>query len=135
MPTPERTRSVWAEQDLPEPPPYSFRNLIRMIGPGVILLSSSIGGTVERMLERASYFMMGFVFLFLLAVNVAFIPASHWWEPLAGFFRVRVFTVDVDWSLVAAFVATTYGLLVLFTLWAFIAVRMGDPVQQFKLLL
>jgi len=227
MPAAERQKPVWEEADLPEPPPYSFRNLIRMIGPGVILLSSSIGGgewlagpavavqygvqvlwvatmsivfqvlfnleglrytlytgepiysgflrlrpgpavwapfycllafvqlawpalagssaaavfasasgrlagdadqgaiywiatglilvtlliltfggTVEKMLERASYFMMGFVFLFLLVVNVAFIPAAHWWKTLAGFFQFTAVTGDLDWSLIAALVAT-----------------------------
>jgi hypothetical protein len=227
MPTPARNALIWEERDLPEPPAYSFRNLIGMIGPGVILLSSSIGGgewlagpavavkygvqimwiatvaivfqvlfnleglrytlytgepiysgflrlrpgprfwapfycllafvqlawpalagtaaaavfasasgrlagdadkeiiywiatglilvtllilsfggTIEKMLERASYFMMGFVFLFLLTVNVAFIPASHWWETLTGFFRFSAVSGDLDWSLIAALVAT-----------------------------
>ena len=72
----------------------------------VTLLILSFGGTVERMLERASYFMMGFVFLFLVTVNVAFIPASHWWETLAGFFRFRLVSEDLDWALVTALVAT-----------------------------
>src|SRR5262245_52999106 len=44
MPTPGNEEFGWEQKDLPEPPPYSFRNLIRMIGPGVILLSSSTGG-------------------------------------------------------------------------------------------
>lgn len=34
----------WRTGDLPEPLPFSFRNAIRTIGPGAILLAGSIGG-------------------------------------------------------------------------------------------
>ena len=34
----------WDEGDLPAPPSFSFRNLLRTIGPGAILLAGSIGG-------------------------------------------------------------------------------------------
>lgn len=34
----------WEERDLPAPPPFSARNLFRVIGPGAILLATSIGG-------------------------------------------------------------------------------------------
>ncbi|MEW6156897.1 MAG: Nramp family divalent metal transporter [Verrucomicrobiota bacterium] len=218
---------IWEQQDLPEPPAYSFRNLIRMVGPGVILLSSSIGGgewlvgpaagvqygthlmwiatvsivlqvifnleamrytlytgepiyggflklapgpifwaifysffafmslawpalassaastlfatffgrlagdldkdtiylistgvifatmlvlsfggTIEKMLERASYFMMGFVFLYLLTVNLIFIPFEHWWKTLTGFFQFSSLTGKIDWGLMGSLAAT-----------------------------
>ena len=35
---------VWNSADLPEPLPFSFRNVVRTIGPGAILLVGSIGG-------------------------------------------------------------------------------------------
>lgn len=35
---------AWREADLPEPLPFSFRNTIRTIGPGAILLAGAIGG-------------------------------------------------------------------------------------------
>lgn len=35
---------AWQINDLPEPLPMSFRNIIRTIGPGAILLAGSIGG-------------------------------------------------------------------------------------------
>jgi len=35
---------TWRSADLPEPLPFSFRNLLRTIGPGAILLAGSIGG-------------------------------------------------------------------------------------------
>ena len=34
----------WGKADLPAPLPYSFRNVMRTIGPGAILLAASIGG-------------------------------------------------------------------------------------------
>ena len=34
----------WETRDLPAPPPFSARNLFRVIGPGAILLATSIGG-------------------------------------------------------------------------------------------
>ena len=34
----------WGRDDLPEPLPFSAGNLMRTIGPGAILLATSIGG-------------------------------------------------------------------------------------------
>jgi hypothetical protein len=83
--------------------------MVYLLATGVIvatLLILSFGGTIERMLERASYFMMGFVFLFLLAVNVLFIPAAHWWTTFKGFFSFTGIGPDADWALLAALAAT-----------------------------
>lgn len=73
---------------------------------GVTLLILSLGGTIEKMLERAAYFMMGFVFLFLLVVNVIFIPGTHWLTTLAGFFQFTAVTGQMDWALLGALAAT-----------------------------
>src|SRR5262245_41622703 len=35
---------AWGQDDLPEPLPFSARNVFRTIGPGAILLAASIGG-------------------------------------------------------------------------------------------
>jgi len=72
----------------------------------VTLLILSFGGTVEKTLERVSYFMMGFVFLFLAVANVMFIPLAHWLATMKGFFTWSAFPADLDWPLVAALVAT-----------------------------
>ncbi len=79
------------------------------IAAGIIVLTLlvlSFGGTIEKMLERVSYFMMGFVFTYLLAVNVVFIPWAHWWKTLAGFFKITVVTGHMDWGLMGALAAT-----------------------------
>ena len=35
---------AWASADLPAPPPFTPRNVLRVIGPGAILLATAIGG-------------------------------------------------------------------------------------------
>src|SRR5690242_12324289 len=35
---------AWRKGDLPEPLPFNFRNALRTIGPGAILLAAAIGG-------------------------------------------------------------------------------------------
>ena len=43
------------------------------------------GKTVERTLERVSWVLMSLVFLFMIVVNVAFIPLDVWWSTIKGF--------------------------------------------------
>src|SRR5918993_3010347 len=43
-----------------------------------VVLILSFGGTIERMLEYIAWTMLGVVFLFLVVVNVAFVPLAHW---------------------------------------------------------
>lgn len=71
-----------------------------------VVVILSFGGTIERMLEYFAWVMLGVVFLFLLVVNVAFVPASHWLETLAGFFRLSGLPHPIDWGLIGALAAT-----------------------------
>src|SRR5690242_236853 len=34
----------WSVDELPAPPPFGFRNLLKVIGPGAIMAATSIGG-------------------------------------------------------------------------------------------
>ncbi len=34
----------WEVDELPAPPSFSFRNLLRVIGPGAVMAATSIGG-------------------------------------------------------------------------------------------
>jgi len=34
----------WQVDELPAPPPFGFRNLLKVIGPGAVLAATSIGG-------------------------------------------------------------------------------------------
>ena len=65
---------------------------------GVIL---AVGRTIEKMLERASWIMLAYIFAFLLFVNVAFIPAPVWWSTLQGFFSPAVVTSGTTWLMSA----------------------------------
>jgi len=71
-----------------------------------VVLILSFGGTIERMLERFAWIMLGVVFLFLIAVNIAFVPAQHWLTTLAGFFKMSGLPQPIDWALIAALAAT-----------------------------
>ena len=71
-----------------------------------VVLILSFGGTIERMLEYVAWTMLGVVFLFLVVVNVAFVPLAHWGRTLAGFFSITGLPDPVDWALLAALAAT-----------------------------
>src|SRR6185503_9671401 len=71
-----------------------------------VVLILSFGGTIERMLEYFAWTMLGVVFLFLIVVNVAFVPAAHWWRTFMGFFKFSGLPHPIDWSLIGAFAAT-----------------------------
>lgn len=80
-----------------------------MITYGVILGSVLLllfGGTIERMLEWASWAMIVFIFGFLLVVNVWFVPAEHWFHTFSGFFQFGTIPADANWMLLAALAAT-----------------------------
>ncbi len=72
----------------------------------MVVLILSFGGTIERMLEYFAWTMLGVVFLFLIAVNVVFVPFAHWWQTLAGFFKFSGLPRPIDWGLIGAFAAT-----------------------------
>ena len=66
----------------------------------------SFGGTIERMLEYFAWVMLAVVFLFLVTVNVAFVPAGHWWTTFKGFFSLSGFHHPIEWGLIGALAAT-----------------------------
>jgi hypothetical protein len=69
---------------------------------GVIL---AVGRTIEKMLERASWIMLAYIFAFLLFVNITFIPAEIWWSTLRGFFSPSVVTSGTTWLMLGALAA------------------------------
>ena len=71
-----------------------------------VVLVLSFGGTIERMLEYFAWTMLGVVFLFLIAVNVAFVPAAHWARTFLGFFSFSGLPHPIDWGLIGALAAT-----------------------------
>jgi hypothetical protein len=71
-----------------------------------VVLILSFGGTIERMLEYFAWTMLGVVFLFLVVVNVAFVPLSHWGRTFVGFFSFAGLPTPIDWGLIGALAAT-----------------------------
>ena len=71
-----------------------------------VVLILSFGGTIERMLEYFAWTMLGVVFLFLLTVNIAFVPFSHWAQTFGGFFKFTGLPQPIDWGLIGALAAT-----------------------------
>jgi hypothetical protein len=83
--------------------------IVQWLAIGIIVMAALLllfGGTVERMLELASWCMLAFIFTFLLLVNVVFVPAHDWLRTLAGFFTLRPPGGAVDWTLLGALAAT-----------------------------
>jgi hypothetical protein len=70
------------------------------------VLILSFGGTVERMLEYFAWTMLCVVFLFLIFVNVAFVPFAHWLQTFRGFFSFSGLPQPIDWGLIGALAAT-----------------------------
>lgn len=65
-----------------------------------------IGGTIERVLERASWMMITFIFVFLTIANILFVPLSHWLATASGFVQFGYWPADVDMVLLATLAAT-----------------------------
>lgn len=71
-----------------------------------VVLILSFGGTIERMLEYFAWVMLALVFTFLIVVNIAYVPAAHWWLTFKGFFQLSGIPRPVDWGLIGALAAT-----------------------------
>jgi hypothetical protein len=70
------------------------------------LLILSVGGTIERMLEMASWVMVVFIFSFLVIANILFVPFSHWAATALGFFEFGHWPTETDMVLLATLAAT-----------------------------
>jgi hypothetical protein len=71
-----------------------------------VVLILSFGGTIERMLEYFAWTMLAMVFVFLLVINLAFVPLSHWATTFVGFFSLAGMPHPIDWALLGALAAT-----------------------------
>lgn len=76
---------------------------------GVILGTLAIlmfGGTIERMLEWASWGMVAYIFIFLIGVNLWFVPSNVWASTLHGFVSFGYWPENIEPILMATFLAT-----------------------------
>jgi len=82
---------------------------LRGIGMALILISAALlmsGRSIEHVLEKLSWGMIAFIFIFLLAVNVWCVPAVIWGQTLRGFLTLRPLPADIDFPLLGLFAAT-----------------------------
>jgi hypothetical protein len=91
---------------MPGAPDQSMQSWIASALIVFVVLILSFGGTIERMLEYFAWTMLGVVFLFLIAINVAFVPLSHWGQTFLGFFSFSGLPQPIDWGLIGALAAT-----------------------------
>jgi hypothetical protein len=88
-------------------PQYNFaRGITAMLIVLITVLLLQSGKSIERVLERASWLMVAFIFTFLFAVNLLFVPASAWGGTLAGFTLPHALPEGIDIVLLALFAAT-----------------------------
>lgn len=91
---------------MPGAPDQSAQAWIATALMAAVVLILSFGGTIERMLEYFAWTMLAVVFLFLIAVNVLFVPWGHWARTFVGFFSFTGLPHPIDWGLIGALAAT-----------------------------
>jgi hypothetical protein len=66
----------------------------------------AVGGKIERMLEWVNWFMVIFIVVFLLVVDILFVPAEMWWKAVVGHFQFGSIPLGPDgtrdWVLLGA---------------------------------
>ncbi|MBI1786117.1 MAG: Nramp family divalent metal transporter [Acidobacteria bacterium] len=72
----------------------------------VTVLILLLGGTIERMLEWASWGMIAYIFVFLVIANVLFVPPAHWVRTGLGFLQFGYLPSGADVVLLATLAAT-----------------------------
>ena len=94
--------------DLPDPGGGDRRTLF-LLSLAVLALTVFLlqcGKSIERMLERLSWSMVIFIFVFLVAANVLFVPAEIWLRTAVGFVSPGFLPANMDWVLLGVFAAT-----------------------------
>ena len=63
------------------------------------------GGRIERTLEMVAWGMVMWIVVYLLIVDIGFVPAKAWKETLGGFVKFGSIPKGADWLLIGAFAA------------------------------
>ena len=92
--------------DNPGPEYNRARGITAMVIIAVTVVLLQSGKSIERVLEKASWLMVAFIFTFLISVNVRFVPFSQWSTTLQGFAVPHALPPKVDIVLLALFAAT-----------------------------
>lgn len=90
-------------------PEASDAGVLNWITYGIMAVTAAIlmlGGTIERMLERASWFMIILIFVFLFVANLLFVPLDHWLKTAGGFMHFGFWPAGTDILLLTTLAAT-----------------------------
>ncbi len=80
-----------------------------IISYGVLALTVALlvsGKSIERLLEKLSWAMVIFIFVFLVVANILFVPASQWMITAKGFLTPSMLPEKMDFVLLGVFAAT-----------------------------
>lgn len=97
-----------ATNDLPNPD-GSDRGSLLAISLGVLALTVLLlqcGKSIEHLLEKLSWAMVVFIFVFLVIANVLFVPLDIWTKTAIGFCSPGALPRNMDWMLLGVFAAT-----------------------------
>ena len=97
-----------ATSDLPNPD-GSDRGSLLAISLGVLALTVLLlqcGKSIEHVLEKLSWAMVIFIFVFLVIANVLFVPLDIWTKTALGFCTPGALPPNMDWMLLGVFAAT-----------------------------
>lgn len=90
------------------PDPTDMR-MLQSLGTGVILVAVWLllsGRSIERVLEKLSWVMIVFIFTFLVAMNLWFVPLTASWKTLGSFLTPQPLRDEVNLVLLGLFAAT-----------------------------
>ena len=94
--------------DLPDPK-GADRSTLMWISYGVLALTVVLllsGKSIERLLEKLSWAMVIFIFVFLTVANVLFVPFDMWLKTAQGFLTPGKLPPHMDLTLLVVFAAT-----------------------------
>jgi Mn2+/Fe2+ NRAMP family transporter len=148
---------AWSVADLPAPPPFTFANVFRVIGPGAILLATAIGGG-EWLVGPAAGVKYGATIMGVATVAIvlqlvlnleAIRYTLYTGEPIStGFMRlaphpawwgtvyIALAICQLGWPALALSSAATiyYSVLTVFSAWAVYTMRFAGPFALFKVM-
>ncbi|MCL4535662.1 MAG: Nramp family divalent metal transporter [Bacteroidetes bacterium] len=71
----------------------------------LVIVLLFLGRKVERTLELAQWFMIAWIFIFLLFVDIFLVSADTWGRTIGGLFQFGSVPAGADWVLLGAFAA------------------------------
>ena len=71
----------------------------------LVIVLLFLGRKIERTLEYAEWFMVAWIFIYLVFVDIFFVSADTWGRTISGLFQFGAIPSGADWVLLGAFAA------------------------------